>query len=150
MTNLLPQSRHSNPFESSGEDDQPQQLHNKYKRKSKKLKRNVKEEDKPFIQNDNIKIKNEVSKEYNPFSSSEEEEDKFVQRVSTAENIRAKRAGLVAVLVGIILLFIVIMTENMQVFQTDLATTGVDNSDVIDRDMADIHITDQNETDRNK
>ena len=118
MTNLLPQSRHSNPFDSSGEDDQPQQLHNKYKRKSNKLKRNVKEEDKPFIQSDNIKI--EVSKEYNPFSSSEEEEDKAVQRENTAENIRAKRAGLVAVMMGIILLCIVIiivMAENREVLR---------------------------------
>ena len=144
MVNLISSAKEYNPFSSSEEEDQPQQLHNNMRGKPKKLRQKVRRENKTLQSKDLDKTKL-ITPEYNPFSSSEEEEDQLLhsecQTISKSGKMRGKLVGLVIIILGIVLLLIVltfVLTQNRQMFYREIGNTSV-TSDFSDTDLGEIH-----------
>ena len=143
MVNLMSSAKEYNPFSSSEEKDQ-QQIQNNMRGKPKKLKQKVRQENKTLQSKDLAKTKL-ITTEYNPFSSSEEEEDQLLhsecQTSSKSGKMRGKLMGLVIIILGIVLLLIVltfVLTQNRQMFYKEMGNTSV-TSDFSDTDLGEIH-----------
>ena len=169
MVNLLSPAREYNPFLSSGEEDHPHQLHNKVRGNAKKT---ITQQCDPFISSEEedsrihkserkstTKIINGSPRnpsEYNPFSSSDEEEDQLLQNSletkSKSGKRRGKIVGLLVIslgLVSMVVILILVMTNNQQMFYNDIANTSVTitvASEIYDTDRENIHETNTSDT----